>query len=65
MKVHVWAGISKKGATPVCIFDAVESPDLNATENLWHELKEYIRHEVKPKTKADFVYGILAFWKTV
>ena len=122
MKVHVWAGISKKGATPICIFDGTmdavlftsildrtlvpflksvfpdghqymqdndpkhtsriasdffdkkdinwwktpaESPDLNPIENLWHELKEYIRREVKPKTKAELVNGILAFWKTV
>ena len=42
-----------------------ESPDLNPIENLWHELKEYIRREVKPKTKAELVNGILAFWKTV
>ena len=26
-----------------------ELPDLNPIENLWHELKEYIRREVKPK----------------
>ncbi len=25
-----------------------ELPDLNPIENLWHELKEYIRREVKP-----------------
>ena len=30
-----------------------ESPDLNPIENLWHELKEYIRQEVKPRTKAE------------
>ena len=121
MKVHVWAGISKKGPTPICIFDGTmdavlfisildrtlvpflksvfpdehqymqdndpkhtsqiatdffenkdinwwktpaESPDLNPIEN-WHELKEYIRHEVKSKMKAELVNGILAFWKTV
>ena len=42
-----------------------ESPDINPIENLWHELKEYIRREVKPYTKAELVDGILAFWKTV
>ena len=41
-----------------------ESPDINPIENLWHELKEYIRREVKPHTK-ELVDGILAFWKTV
>lgn len=42
-----------------------ESPDLNPIENLWHELKEYIRRVVKPKTKDELVNGILAFWATV
>ena len=30
-----------------------ESPDLNPIENLWHELKEYIWREVKPKAKEE------------
>ena len=42
-----------------------ESPDLNPIENLWHELKEYIRREIKPKTKEELVRGILTFWDTV
>ena len=42
-----------------------ESPDLNPIENLWHELKEYIRREVKPTTKDELVGGIKAFWETV
>ena len=42
-----------------------ESPDLNPIENLWHELKEFIRREVKPKTKQELVDGILAFWDNV
>ena len=41
-----------------------ESPDLNPIENVWHALKEYIRREVKPKTKDQLVQGIQNFWKT-
>lgn len=121
VKVHVWAGISKQGATGICIFQGTlvkelfvdildktllpfikdiipqhrfmqdndpkhtsgyakdwieekeinwwktppESPDLNPIENLWHELKEYIRHVVKPKSKEELVEGIKEFWRTV
>ena len=124
IKVHVWAGISKKGPTPVCVFEGImaaplfieilqrtlvpflstkfsppsthrfmqdndpkhtsraaqafyaqsginwwrtpaESPDLNPIENLWHELKEYIRREAKPTTKQELVDGINTFWTTV
>ena len=36
-----------------------ESPDLNPIENKWHELKEYIRREVKPTSKAALIQGIL------
>jgi hypothetical protein len=42
-----------------------ESPDCNPIENLWHELKEFQRREVKPKTKDELVQGILKFWETV
>ena len=42
-----------------------ESPDLNPIENLWHELKEFIRREVKPKTKDELIQGIQRFWGTV
>ena len=45
--------------------NACESPDLNPIENLWHELKEYIRREVKPQTKDQLINGIEAFWSTV
>ena len=121
-KVHVWAGISKKGATRIVIFEGImdatlyikilqtgllpfiqrnypeshrfmqdndpkhtskktaaffnqegvnwwktppESPDMNPIENLWHELKEFIRREVKPMNKSDLILGILRFWDTV
>ena len=42
-----------------------ESPDANPIENLWHELKEFIRREVKPQTKDQLVQGIVDFWRTV
>lgn len=42
-----------------------ESPDLNPIENLWHEVKEHIRSQVKPKTKEELIDGIKGFWKTV
>ena len=42
-----------------------ESPDCNPIENLWHELKEYCRREVKPRNKEELVEGIKAFWQTV
>ena len=41
------------------------SPDLNPIENLWHELKEYLRREIKPKNKAELIEGIEVFWSTV
>lgn len=42
-----------------------ESPDLNPIENLWHELKEFIRRDVKPQTKEQLMDGIEQFWQTV
>ena len=42
-----------------------ESPDLNPIENRWHELKEYIRREIKPKTQSQLAAGIMRFWDTV
>ena len=42
-----------------------ESPDMNPIENLWHELKEYIRRVVKPRVKQELINGIEEFWRTV
>ena len=39
-----------------------ESPDCNPIENLWHELKEYIRREVKPTIRQELIDGITRFW---
>ncbi len=122
LKVHVLAGISRSGATRICIFEGImdrhlyidildktlkpfiqkaypnghrlmvdndpkhtshdacawlsnnginwwrtpaESPDTNPIENLWHELKEFIRREVKPRTKVELIEGIKLFWTKV
>jgi len=122
VKVHVWAGISMRGRTGICIFEGImdasvyvdilqktllpfleqvypdghrfmqdndpkhtsrlgkrfltdnhvewwktppESPDLNPIENMWHELKEFLRREVKPRTKDELVDGIQQFWGSV
>ena len=42
-----------------------ESPHLNPIENLWHEIKEYLRREVKPQTKEQLISSIEQFWSTV
>ena len=42
-----------------------ESLDCNPIENLWHELKDNMRREVKPRTKDELIAGIIAFWHTV
>ena len=42
-----------------------KSPDMNPIENLWHELKEHIRREAKPKTNDQLIEGILQSWRTV
>lgn len=42
-----------------------ESPDPNLIENLWQEMKEYVRREVKPTSKDELVAGIAEFRNTV
>ena len=42
-----------------------ESPDLNPIENFWHEMKEFLRREVKRHNKAELVAGIEEFWGSV
>ena len=120
-KVMVWAGISCKGATNICLLNCSvnsavyqevlrthllpflrrqlpggklqqdnapchtskatrkflntkkvqllktpsESPDLNPIENVWHEMKHYIRTTAKPKTKEELLLAIQVFWATV
>lgn len=42
-----------------------ESPDCNPIEMVWHEMKEYLRREIKPTTKQQLIDGITQFWRTV
>eukprot|EP00731_Ephydatia_muelleri_P009869 Em0005g455a len=46
---------------------AIVEQQMIAEQNLWHELKEYQRRVVKPKTrKQELINGIAAaFWRTV
>ena len=41
-----------------------ESPDLNPIEMVWHELKNNLRRNIKPKNKEELINGINAFWKS-
>ena len=38
---------------------------MNPIENVWHELKEFIRRDIKPTTKSELISGIKQFWNTV
>ena len=31
----------------------------------WHELKDYLRFRVKPRTQSELVEGTKSFWSTV
>ena len=42
-----------------------ESPDANPIENVWHELKEVMRREVKPRNKSELVDRNLRFWQNM
>lgn len=42
-----------------------ESPDCNPMENMFAEMKWYLRAKVKPKTLRGLVHGIKKFWRTV
>ena len=57
-----------------CVFEShdinwwktsLESPDLNPMKNVWNELKEHLRREVKRRTKDELVMGITDLWETV
>jgi transposase len=41
-----------------------QSPDLNPIELVWHDLKDFISKEVKPRTLARLKEGIIQFWVT-
>ena len=123
IKVCIWAAISKRGASPVLVFQGImeatffseriigdtlvpfigevfpdghrfmqdndpkhtsnlgkktleesdinwwktppESPDLNPIENLWHQLKDHLRRNVKPRNLEELLRGIREFWSNL
>ena len=38
---------------------------LKPNDCMWHEMKEYVRREVKPTTKSALIAEIKKFWATV
>ena len=42
-----------------------KNPDLNPIENLWHEMKHFIRTTAKSRNKEELLQGIHSFWATV
>lgn len=42
-----------------------ESPGLNPTESIWHEMKQYINVRSEATSKAALLLGIKEFWTTV
>ena len=42
-----------------------ESPDMNPIENLWHELKEKLRNDIKPRKKDELLEGIQEVWSSI
>ena len=41
------------------------SPDINAIENVWSTMKDFLQRKIKPKTKDQLVEGIKTYWETV
>ena len=36
---------------------------MNPIENIWHELKEFVRIHVKPRTNPELIQAIKMFWE--
>ncbi|XP_063762103.1 transposable element Tcb1 transposase [Eleginops maclovinus] len=41
-----------------------ESPDLNPLKSVWHSMKNFIRKEVKPRTRLELLRAMETFWDT-
>ena len=42
-----------------------QSPDLNPIENLWHEVKSYVRRKTKPDTLDDLDILVQQAWRKI
>lgn len=53
VKLHVWAGISKRGKTDICIFDGIMKADFYTTI-IDRALVPFIRKHSRKEKQADF-----------
>ena len=63
--LHAWKFMEEKGVKLVENSSRIPGCQSNLESILWHELKEFIRRDVKPTTKNELVEGIQKFWRTV
>ena len=65
LKACPWLFLAEWGELVQTPQECPDLNDFNPIENLWHEMKEFLRREVKPQNKAELVAGIEEFWGSV
>lgn len=45
--------------------NAPESPDLNPMENIFADMKWYLKANIKPKNQRQLIFGIKRYWRSV
>ena len=61
---HLFCLISISLQLQIAMFVVVLRLVLKYIIILWHELKEYMRREIKPRTNDELIAGIIVFWHT-